>query len=313
MLSAREIFGEVLLPGDAGTHQTLGRMRELVDVGAQLPEARQAVAAALTTARPRSPQSELSALLEWVQERFHYVRDPLHVELVQTPALMLREIRQRGEVQGDCDDAVVLFATLAESAGYLTRFLVQGPADDLYQHVVAEVQVGERWLAVDPSQGVQGLGWAPPAGREAREMRYRRNGLGQQDSEIAATFPALTLQQVVGEPGLVGPATEFIESPTQASAVSANGSSSFWSDLLTGIKTAVPTILGVAERYGALKPIVGYNPDGSPRYATAALPIGGASGATYSMLTQRAFLGLNWGQVLLIGGGTLLYLGLRRK
>ncbi len=321
MLSAREIFGELLLPGDAGTHQTLERMRALVDAGAQLPEARQAVAAALATARPRDPQSELSALLEWVQERWHYIRDPTSVELVQTPALMLREIRLRGEIQGDCDDAAVLFGALAESAGYPTRFVVQGPASDLFRHVVIEVQAGERWLAVDPSQGVHGLGWAPPAGREAREMRYLRNGLGQDVTEPIINWPTefftpatpsgdvvtaiqsmdpsvapLSISDVVGSPVGAPPAT---------------GTS--LTDIFSAARGVLTTVLPVAERYGVVRPVVGYTPTGQPIYATSTLPIAGATGALFTGLTQVAFLGLTWGQVLLIAGGGLLLVRMLRR
>jgi Transglutaminase-like superfamily len=309
VLSAREIFGEILLPGDAGTGQTLDRMRALVDVGAQLPETRQAVAAALTSALPRNPQSELSALLEWVQERWHYVRDPTTVELVQTPALMLREIRLRGEVQGDCDDAAVLFAALAESAGYPTRFVVQGPAGDLFRHVVIEVQAGGRWLAVDPSQGVHGLGWTPPAGREAREMRYRRNGLGQSDVvETAAYWPTEYYAPVTPSGDVVTAIQSVL--PSTAPAPTGGG---WLTDVGSVLKGLVTTVLPVAERYGVVKPIVGYSAAGQPIYATSTIPVGGAQGALFTGLTQVAFLGLTWGQVLLIGGGGLLLLRMLRR
>ena len=316
MLSAREIFGEILLPGDAGTHQTLDRMRGLVDAGAQLPETRQAVAAALTTALPRNPQSELSALLEWVQEHWHYVRDPTTVELVQTPALMLREIRRRGEVQGDCDDAAVLFGALAESAGYPTRFLVQGPDGDLFRHVVLEVQAGGRWLAVDPSQGTHGLGWAPPAGREAREMRYRRNGLGQDYTEPLSYWPTeyyapLTPSgDVVTEIFSNPPAISQVAAPTIIAPASGGGG---WTDIFRAATSAVGPILAVAERYGVVRPIVGYNTDGTPRYATSTIPVGGAQGALFTGLTQTAFLGMSWGQVLLLGGGAILVFSMMRR
>jgi len=309
VLSAREIFGEVLLPGDAGTGQTLDRMRDLVEAGAQLPETRQTVAAALTSALPRNPQSELSALLEWVQERWHYVRDPISVELVQTPALMLREIRLRGEVQGDCDDASVLFAALAESAGYPTRFVVQGPAGDLFRHVVIEVQAGGRWLAVDPSQGVHGLGWTPPAGREAREMRYRRNGLGQ--DEPLSYWPTEYYAPLSPSGDVV---TEiFSMAPAVAPAVAPAATGSWVTDFGSALKGLVTTVLPVAERYGVVKPVVGYTPTGAPIYATSTLPVGGAQGAIFTGLSQIAFLGMTWGQVLLIGGGGLLLVRMLRR
>lgn len=320
MLSAREIFGEILLPGDAGTHQTLDRMRALVDAGAQLPETRLAVAAALSTALPRNPQSELSALLEWVQERWHYVRDPTTVELVQTPALMLREIRQRGEVQGDCDDAAVLFGALAESAGYPTQFVVQGPNGDLFRHVVIEVQAGGRWLAVDPSQGAHGIGWAPPAGREAREMRYLARGLGQNEQWPDESWPTdyaipptngsgvLTISQVAGE--VAPPSSASVPGPTG----SANGGG-LLSDIVSGARSVLSAVIPLAERYGIVRPVVGYRSDGTPIYATATLPVSGTSGAAFTSLTQEAFLGLSWGQVLMLGGGILAYslLGRRRR
>jgi hypothetical protein len=225
---------------------------------------------------------------------------------------MLREIRLRGEVQGDCDDAAVLFAALAESAGYPTRFVVQGPAGDLFRHVVIEVQAGGRWLAVDPSQGVHGLGWTPPAGREAREMRYRRNGLGQDVQEPLSYWPTEYYAPLSPSGDVV---TEiFSVAPAVATAVApAATGGGFLTDLGSALRGLVTTVLPVAERYGVVKPVVGYTQTGEPIYATSTLPVGGTQGALFTGLTQTAFLGLTWGQVLLLGGGGLLLLRMLRK
>lgn len=278
MANPRHVTETPLLPGDAGTVQTVQAMRAMVEAAKADPHVRNAVLAALQGAPERSGRAELGALLSWVRDRMRFLRDPVDVEFLQSPSVLLESIRRTGEAWGDCDDLATLYATLAEAAGYPTRFVVQGPEAGDFTHVLVEVDAEGRWLAVDPSQRREGIGWRPRAGigREAKEMR----GLGQIDLE-----------------------------PTAEGGDFWSGLTDFFEVLGGTAKQALP----ILERYGVAKPIVGYTPTGAPIYPSATLPVGGAPGLAYQTLTQAGPLGLSTGTWLLIGAGAIVLLVLARR
>lgn len=179
MVPYRSATLEDLPGGDPGTSRTVERMRALVEEAKTAPETRAAVLDALRGVRERDQLAEVTALFEWVRERTRFTRDPRGVEVLQHPAsYLLRQIRQEGVAYTDCDDAAMLFAALAETAGYATRFRVQGPPDGApYSHVVVDVRVNGRWLSFDPSQRRHGPGWRPSllVAREAVEGTMPRH------------------------------------------------------------------------------------------------------------------------------------------
>lgn len=67
-----------------------------------------------------------AAIRQWLVRRFRFVRDPRGVELLKSPAVMLEEWAQHGEVSGDCDDAAILGASVALASGYRVRWVVLG-------------------------------------------------------------------------------------------------------------------------------------------------------------------------------------------
>jgi transglutaminase-like putative cysteine protease len=63
---------------------------------------------------------------------------------------------------GDCDDQVVLLATLLEAVGYPTRFIVSGynyPGE--YEHVYLQAWLDGCWIDMDPTEH-HPMGWAAP-------------------------------------------------------------------------------------------------------------------------------------------------------
>ena len=142
-------------------------------------------------------------------------------------------------------------------------------------------------------------------------MRYRRNGLGQGEEPLSY-WPTEYYAPMTPSGNVV---TEiFSTPPTIAPASTPAGSGGdLWTNFAAGASSLLRTVLPLAERYDLLRPVVGRNPDGSAIYATATLPVGGASGAAFTSLSQVAFLGLTWGQVLLLGGGAILVFSMMRK
>jgi transglutaminase-like putative cysteine protease len=66
---------------------------------------------------PRDGVAQAHAIRQWIDERFRFTRDPLGVELLETPAFHLNRIRDYGFVQGDCDDAATISAALGMAIG----------------------------------------------------------------------------------------------------------------------------------------------------------------------------------------------------
>jgi transglutaminase-like putative cysteine protease len=65
---------------------------------------------------------QLTVLRAWLQSRFRFVRDPYGVELVYSPERQVDMFRRQGYIEGDCDDAAVLAAALAQALGFRVRF-----------------------------------------------------------------------------------------------------------------------------------------------------------------------------------------------
>ena len=63
---------------------------------------------------------------------------------------------------GDCDDQVVLLATLLESVGYPTRFVVAGyNVPGQLEHVYLQALLDGQWVDMDPTEQYP-MGWAAP-------------------------------------------------------------------------------------------------------------------------------------------------------
>lgn len=99
---------------------------------------------------------EAKAIYRFLRRHVRYTKDPVGVELVQDPLLTLRWRT------GDCDDISVLGASLAESIGLESRFLVYSSnGAPLPHHVLVEVRTRRGWTALDTVWD-RGVGQTPP-------------------------------------------------------------------------------------------------------------------------------------------------------
>lgn len=96
---------------------------------------------------------EIKALFEFVRDETIYRRDPVQVERIQDAR---RTIEFR---TGDCDDKVILLASLLGAIGHPSRFVVIGPAVNHYSHVYLEVATDRGWLPLDPTNENAAMGW----------------------------------------------------------------------------------------------------------------------------------------------------------
>lgn len=289
---------ERLIPlpsGDAGVSLTVSHLRQYVTQSQTSQLAHAAVQAALESTPEKHPGAEVAALLGWVRNHYRYLQDPVEVELVHDPRYLLRQIESHGYFMGDCDDAAVLLATLLETAGYPTRFLVQGKTGESFSHVLVEVDLSGTWTPIDLTNRSASVGWKPPTlGREARENRKERSMLGQENGSDPGA-----LTDIWNANALEAQAMASASGPSESPAPASGGNGSSWfSDVFSPAN--IQSVLSIAERVGAYKPIVGYDLQGRPQYAGQVMPASGPQ-AAFTTLTQPGPLGVPLG-VWIVGG-----------
>lgn len=105
---------------------------------------------------PKDFRGEVEAVFQYVQNDIRYVQDINEVETIQTPErTLLSEC-------GDCDDKATLLASMLESIGHPCRFAAVGfECFGEYDHVLLQTKIGERWVALDPTEP-DPMGWEPP-------------------------------------------------------------------------------------------------------------------------------------------------------
>ncbi len=105
----------------------------------------------------------------WLDRYTRFTPDPLGVELIRAPALMLRTIECEGVAVGDCDDVAVLGAALGLAADIPARFVLLAFDDfGLYEHVYTELLTPDP-IELDTTRPAQ----LPPGLRIARRGTRR--------------------------------------------------------------------------------------------------------------------------------------------
>jgi len=154
--------------GDAGTKNTLERMRAIVlrsvkdkDHGAFL----RGLAIKITLdagCKTKEYKCEAKALFMWVRDKIKWIRDVKGMETLQYP---YRTIEFGG---GDCDDLSILLATLAIEIGMPVRFkaiAAMPHRKSQFSHVYVMMNPngdGETWIAADPTVKTAAFGWESP-------------------------------------------------------------------------------------------------------------------------------------------------------
>lgn len=143
--------------GVGGIRQTLRIMRSLVNRYRVDPMIRARTITLLQLTPEKDAPREIRAIFEFVRDRIRYVQDVVDVETIAAPDKVL------ALEAGDCDDKATLLATMLESVGYPTRFVVTGyNAPNVFEHVYVEAMLPDgSFIALDPSEP-NGVGWSAP-------------------------------------------------------------------------------------------------------------------------------------------------------
>lgn len=142
--------------GVAGVFQTLAQMRKAVIDGRRSMKVRNAALSVVFLEPEKSDIHQATALFEFVRDHIRYIKDIHQVETISTAEKTL-------ESQiGDCDDQCILLASLAESVGIPSRFIVTGyHHPEEFEHVFCELFVDGEWIPCDPTEANL-FGWEPP-------------------------------------------------------------------------------------------------------------------------------------------------------
>lgn len=139
--------------GEAGISQIVGQLNALKDAYGALPAIRAAAVRIAGGVTNDDDRGNAARLARFVRRTVVYQKDPLDAEFIQTPDLMLVAIFApggRGQVWGDCDDHVLLFAALAQSLGIPTRIVgVKLPGSLVYDHVIALSDIAGALVEID--------------------------------------------------------------------------------------------------------------------------------------------------------------------
>ena len=141
--------------GRAGHLSTVAKMRAMVRECKCDPAIIQKATGIIYMQPQHDEFSEVRALFEFVRDHIRYQMDVVGVETLADPRMTLR--RQ----VGDCDDKATLCASLLESVGYPTRFVMAGYHGPEYEHVYFETLVRGHWVPCETTEMVP-LGWSAP-------------------------------------------------------------------------------------------------------------------------------------------------------
>lgn len=135
--------------GEAGIRTILDRLAALRDRYGALPVIRRCAIAIAASYTNDDDRGNVDRLATFVRRAVIYQKDPLDAEYIQTPDVMLLEISKNGVTHGDCDDHVLLFASLAQALGIRTQIAAVKLESPTFNHVVAVSFIDDQPVTVD--------------------------------------------------------------------------------------------------------------------------------------------------------------------
>lgn len=144
-----------LLEGPSGTVQTLAPMVGLVQCAVYDLGLRAFAHSLVDKLSGHDFDGEIQKIFEFVRDKIRYAKDPVSVELVQTPRLSL----DLGF--GDCDDKCVLLNSLLAALGHAVLFNVVSYDGVSFGHVFCSAWSRSRgdWISLDATNEKAVVGW----------------------------------------------------------------------------------------------------------------------------------------------------------
>lgn len=130
-------------------------MRRLVDDSLGAALIRDELQRILAGDTPRDDLAHARSIRRYLQEHVWFLSDPRGAELLHEPEFLVAEIRKRGRIGVDCDDAAILGASLGKNIGLRAYFQVVGfldPKTGPYQHIYTLLDTGSGLLELDTTK-----------------------------------------------------------------------------------------------------------------------------------------------------------------
>jgi transglutaminase-like putative cysteine protease len=140
--------------------QTLEQMRKLTVEAIQSQAPRSVIVNLIHRSYLKNPEMLAAALDRWIRLRFTVIDE--FEELLISPIILLRDIRDKGQCAGDCDDCAMLSASLLASAGSMVRFRCTGDnGNGTYSHVFVQYKFPRRdeWNNFDATVPLDSIIW----------------------------------------------------------------------------------------------------------------------------------------------------------
>lgn len=158
--------------------KTVRRMKQLAIDGQADPDVRRLALRITDGFRGQDSQGMIGAIRGWMSSHIVFTRDPRKHELLITPRILVRSLRNpanHSTLRIDCDDVATLGAALGGAVGLDARFVVVAYLSKFKgapRHVWAELSppMRKQWQEVDTTRDFQGL---PP--RSAIRWKWTLN------------------------------------------------------------------------------------------------------------------------------------------
>lgn len=150
--------------GHAGTAATIQHMSRLALTATRDPAFRRFAISIIKgnegvpAAKDRDFRQYVDRLYQWVKKKMYFIHDPVDVERVENPIVLLKE------GGGDCDSVSTLLAGLLMSAGFKTDFVTikAEPSSDEWTHVYVQTTLPDgKVIPLDCTMKTKYSGWEP--------------------------------------------------------------------------------------------------------------------------------------------------------
>jgi transglutaminase-like putative cysteine protease len=151
--------------GDQAIYNTVTKMKNIIRESSKNTYVREWAKKIVSRVTVNEKKEEASSIFDFVRDNVRYTKDPLGFEYLQTPPVLLEDIRLyqdgRGDRPvGDCDDMTLLSLSLLKSIGFQVAIKVVSFSESKkFGHVYGLVQIGYDWVPFDCVRPDQDMGW----------------------------------------------------------------------------------------------------------------------------------------------------------
>jgi transglutaminase-like putative cysteine protease len=163
--------------GDEAIYNTVAKMKSIIQESSKNPYIREWAKNIVAGVPVEDKHGEASAIFRFVQSNVRYTKDPMGWEYIQTPPVLLEDIRlyQAGKGErpiGDCDDMTVLSLSLLRAIGFPVALKVvsYNPARR-FGHVYGLVNIKGEWVPFDTVRPDKYMGWEAVGATRVLEVK----------------------------------------------------------------------------------------------------------------------------------------------